>query len=96
MRYAAKTDANQADIVRAFRSIGATVQILSMVGHGCPDTLVGFRGRNILVEIKNSSLVLSKQQLTKDQIAWHAGWNGQVIVANSIQSAVVAVIEAAK
>jgi len=96
MRRAGRIDSNQPAITRAFRQIGASVQILSAVGHGCPDTLVGFRGRNVLVEIKDGSLEPARQKLTKEQIAWHANWNGQVIVANSIDSAVVAVIEAAK
>jgi hypothetical protein len=92
MRKAAKTDANQQAIVLAFRQIGASVQVLSAVGKGCPDVLVGFRGVNVLVEIKDGSKAPSAQKLTADQIAWHANWGGQVCVANSIQNAVEKVI----
>lgn len=92
MRRAAKTDANQAEVVKAFRQIGATVQILSAVGKGCPDVLVGFRGVNVLVEIKDGSKVPSAQKLTADQVGWHEAWAGQVCVANSITDAVEQVI----
>jgi Holliday junction resolvase len=95
MRRAAKTDKNQQEIVKAFRQIGATVQILSAVGKGCPDVLVGFRGSNVLVEIKDGDKVESAQKLTADQRDWHASWNGQVCVANSISDAVTKVIRVA-
>ncbi len=94
MRRAAKIDNNQPEIVKAFRQIGASVQILSAVGKGCPDTIVGFRGRNIFVEIKDGSKPPSEQKLTADQIRWHASWAGQRCVANSVEDAVVKVIEA--
>jgi hypothetical protein len=94
-RTAAKTDRNQQEIVRAFRQIGATVQVLSSVGKGMPDVLVGYMGVNVLVEIKDGSLPPSKQKLTADQVKWHANWGGQVCVANSIDDAVRKVIRIA-
>ena len=94
MRRAGRTDSNQQEIVKAFRQIGASVQLLSSVGKGCPDVLVGFRGRNVLVEVKRPKLSPS-QHLTKDQIDWHANWGGQVCVAESISDAVEKVIAAA-
>lgn len=94
MRRACRTDATQTEIVKAFRQIGASVQILSAVGKGCPDTIIGFRGRNIFVEIKDGSKSPSEQKLTADQINWHANWAGQRCVANSIEDAICKVIEA--
>jgi hypothetical protein len=91
-RTAAKVDRNQAEIVKAFRQIGASVQILSAVGKGCPDVLVGFRGKNVLVEIKDGELPPSGRVLTADQRDWHASWAGQVCVCKSIEEAVEAVI----
>lgn len=91
MRRAAKTDRNQAEIVRAFRQIGASVQILSAVGKGCPDALVGFRGKNLLVEIKDGEKPPSARRLTADQERWHGSWAGQVMVAESIEDAVAQV-----
>ena len=78
MRRAAKVDRNQSEIVAALRGIGATVQPLHTVGKGCPDLLVGFRGRNWLIEVKDWKLPPSEKRLTEDQQEWHAGWKGQV------------------
>ena len=52
MRRAAKIDANQTEIVKALRQVGASVQSLASTGKGCPDLLVGFRGVNWLLEVK--------------------------------------------
>jgi hypothetical protein len=85
---AAKIDANQNEIVAALRKIGCSVQILSSVGKGCPDILVGFRGENFLIEIKDGNKPPSGQKLTPDQVEWHVNWNGQVKVANSVEQAI--------
>ena len=66
-RTAAKVDANQADIVAALRRIGATVQCLHQVGHGCPDLLVGWHGENILLEVK-----MPGGDMTPDEYSPHA------------------------
>ena len=88
MRRAAKVDQNQPEIVAALRKIGATVQPLHGVGAGCPDILVGYRGRNLLVEIKDGSKPPSARKLTPDQVEWHINWRGQVAVADSIGAAI--------
>ncbi|WZX01626.1 endonuclease [Acinetobacter phage VB_AB_Acb75] len=85
---AAKIDANQPEIVAALRKIGCTVQILSSVGKGCPDILVGYRGKNFLLEIKDGAKPVSAQKLTPDQIEWHDLWNGQVNVVNCVDQAI--------
>ena len=81
------TDANQAEIVDALRSVGATVHSLHAVGFGCPDLLVGFRGDNWLMEIKDGAKPPSRRKLTPIQVEWHRGWNGQVDIVNSIDEA---------
>jgi hypothetical protein len=96
MRRAAKTDRNQQEIVKAFRDIGARVQVLSAVGKGCPDILVGFRGVNVLVEIKDGDKPPSARALTSDQVKWHDAWSGQVCVAEDITDAIDKVVEVAK
>lgn len=48
-----KRDANHRAIVTALRQANATVVDLAAVGGGCPDLLVGFRGCNYLLEVKN-------------------------------------------
>lgn len=55
MRICGRIDGNQAQIVRALRQVGATVLSLADMGDGCPDLLVGFRGFNILLEVKDGS-----------------------------------------
>jgi hypothetical protein len=72
VRRAAKIDANQNAIVNALRDHGAFVQSLAGVSRGCPDLLVGYRGRTILMEIKSHE----KAILTKDQNVWANCWNG--------------------
>lgn len=91
MRYAAATDANQAEIVKVLRAVGCSVQILATVGKGCPDLLVGFRGRNLCLEVKDGSLPPSHRELTPHQRAWHASWAGQVAIVTSVDEALAAI-----
>lgn len=88
MRRAARVDENQAEIVAALRAAGASVQVLSAVGQGCPDLLVGFGGENLLFEVKNKSLPPSRRRLTPDEAAWHASWEGVVVVVETVAEAV--------
>lgn len=84
---AAKIDANQNEIVEFLRKQGATVQILSSVGKGCPDILVGFNGKNLLMEIKDGTKTASQTKLTQDQVKWHSEWRGDVDVVFSVDDA---------
>ena len=81
-----KTDDNQQEIIDALREkpIYATVQDLSKVGEGCADILVGFRGVNYLLEIKNPD---TKGKLNMLQKVWHKNWNGQVAVVRTVEEA---------
>ena len=88
MHRAAKADANQGEIVQALRQMGASVQHLHTVGAGCPDLLVGFRGVNLLVEVKDGEKVPSKRKLTPDEERWHDNWRGQVAIVESVDDAV--------
>ncbi len=91
MRRAAKVDDNQREIVNALRQAACTVQLLHAVGAGCPDILVGCRGKNYLLEIKDGRKPPSQQKLTKAQKKFHRDWRGQCIVVNSVESAFRAV-----
>ena len=83
---ARKIDLNQNDIVDAFRKLGASVLVLSAVGQGCPDILVGIRSLNrrinVLVEIKGI-----KGALTSDQFTFHCEWKGDVRIVRTIEDA---------
>lgn len=89
---AARVDANHGAIVDALRAVGASVQSLAKVGEGVPDLVVGFRGANYLLEIKDGDKPPSKQALTPDQVTWHAAWRGQKQVVNSVTSALRAIL----
>ena len=78
MRRAAKIDANHRDIVTVLRAYGASVQTLAAVGQGVPDLLVGYQGRNYLVEVKDGNKSPSRRRLTDDQEAWRETWRGEL------------------
>ena len=80
-----KSDANQVDVVKQLRALGCSVAVLSHVGHGFPDLLVGFRKKNYLIELKDGNKVPSKQKLTPDEINFHLRWCGQLSVCNSVE-----------
>ena len=88
---AARVDANQPEIVKALRGVGATVQHLHKVGQGCPDISVGWRGTNYFLEIKDGSKPPSARELTPAQKDWHAGWKGQVAVVCNADEALAAI-----
>lgn len=82
MRRAARVDNNQEQIVRALRSAGCTVEILSSVGLGVPDLLVGARRSNYLLEVKDED-----GTETVAQVEWAARWRGQrAIVRSSLEA----------
>ena len=71
MRYAARVDANQTQIVSALRAAGAYVWII-----GLPvDLLVGYKGHTFMVEIKDGS----KKRLTKLQADFFENWSGSTL-----------------
>jgi Holliday junction resolvase len=83
MRKRARKDDNHKKIVSSLRAAGCSVLDLSSVGSGCPDLLIGFRGQNVLLEIKTE-----KGTLTPDQVLFFKAWRGKVFVARTIEEAV--------
>jgi hypothetical protein len=61
-----RIDANQPEIVKAFRQLGCEVAITSNLGHGFPDLIVGKpkRQKVVLVEVKDGSKPPSARKLT--------------------------------
>jgi hypothetical protein len=59
-RYAAKRDGNEPNIIRCLRKCGVLVQPLSLPG--MPDLLVCYRGRLMLLEVKNTHGKLNPAQ----------------------------------
>lgn len=80
-----RVDKNQADIVNALRAVGASVAVLSAVGRGVPDLLVGFRGVNYLLEVKN--LDGRGDALTPAEVEFFETWRGHVCkVTDALQA----------
>lgn len=88
MKFAARKDANQDEIVSALRSIGATVTSVHQVGNGLPDLICGFRGKNYLLEIKDGNKPPSRRRLTEDEKKWHKQWQGHVDIVESVDDAI--------
>jgi hypothetical protein len=85
MRNKGRTDSNQTEIVKELRKIPSlTVAITSQLGKGYPDILIGWKGLNFLIELKDGSKVKSAQKLTPDEERFHSEWTGQIAVCNSL------------
>jgi hypothetical protein len=91
VRRAAKVDANQGDIVAALRKAGASVAITSAMGAGFPDLVVGLRGINYLMEVKDGEKWACRRKLRPDQQEFHAGWQGAICVVETVDQALRAI-----
>ena len=87
-RYAARRDANEGEIVRALEKAGCDVVRLDFC-----DLLVGRRGRNYLLEVKDGRKAPSKRPLTPQQVKLRWGWRGHYRVVTSTEEAIEAVTE---
>lgn len=90
MRYggeyqASRVDANQEEIVNAFRKLGYSVHCLHAAGGGVTDLLVGKHHINLLVEVKDGSRVPSERYFTKPQRKFHFSWQGQKCVVKCLE-----------
>jgi len=73
--YKKRVDENQKQLVHTFIALGASVLNLSTVGRGCPDLLIGYKGRSILVEIKRDN----KASYTDPQVKFMQEWRGGTV-----------------
>lgn len=85
MRLAARTDSNQAEIVKALRDAGRSVVSLHRVGQGVPDLLVGNNGVNFLLEVK-----IKGGDFTPGQEKFAKEWRGEVVTVRSPLEAIEA------
>ena len=83
MRRATRVDENQVAVVKALRKIGASVLHLHRVGSGCPDLLVAYRGRNVLLEVKRPG-----EKPNALQVKFYEKWRGEVHIVYSPLEAV--------
>jgi hypothetical protein len=91
--YSHRVDENQQNIVKTFRKLGASVLILSEVGKGCPDILIGMQDavgerHNILIEIKDGNKMPSQQKLTQFESKFFDNWKGYVCIIRSQEEAI--------
>lgn len=70
MRWAARADANQTEIVKALRAAGASVWHIKWP----VDLIVGYQGRTILMEIKTRN-----GTYTDDQKSFLSTWTGGMV-----------------
>jgi len=82
-RRAAKVDANQPEIVKAFRDLGWYVLIISQLKNCC-DIIVSKKGRTIAIEIKDGSKPPSAQKLSDGELKFKSEWLGEYALVNCI------------
>ena len=93
-----RTDHNQAEIIKAFETLGCSVFDLSNVGGGLCDLLVGLVGVNLLVEIKKpkgtdnakirTQFGIYKGKLTPAQTDFFKTWKGQKAIITTQAEAI--------
>lgn len=82
-----RIDKNQREVVNRLRSLGFSVQLLSGVGKGCPDLLIGWHGQNFLIELKSG-----KKWTTEDEANWLSEWKGQAAVCTTVDEILAAIV----
>jgi hypothetical protein len=85
-------DDNHGEIVKTLEAVGASVQSLAALGRGAPDLLVGFQGRNFLLEVKDGRKAASKRKLRPSQVLFHARWIGQIATVTSPAEALAVIL----
>ncbi len=83
MRLAARTDANQKEIVEALRAVGAVVLVLSRVGQGCADLAVGKHGKVWFMEVKTE-----KGKLTPMEKDFMELWQDNYVIVRTPEEAI--------
>lgn len=84
----AKTDANQKELVAVMRKLGMSVAITSNAHDGFTDTVVGYGGVTVLVEIKDGNKPLSRRKLTPAQVDFHGAFKGAITVIETVDQAI--------
>lgn len=86
MRIASRRDANERRVIDALRACGAYVKQINDAG--AFDLLVYYRGRTLLLEVKDGDKPPSARALTPAEQKFHAEWPGQNLhIVNSEQEA---------
>lgn len=83
MKKFGRVDSNHVEIVKALRKAGRSVRSLAPIGGGVPDLLVGYKGKNFLLEVKTD-----KGDLTEDQVKFVSEWRGQSCIVRNAEEAI--------
>jgi len=86
MRWAAKTDNNQAEIIQALRDVYCSVLPMHRLGQGAPDIAVGRNGIVYFLEIKSD-----KGKLTEDEQKFMDEWRGHYAIVRTPEEALRAI-----
>ena len=80
-----RTDRNHSEIINAIRKI-PNISVFSTheVGKGFPDIVVGYKGINYLIEIKDGNKPPSARKLTDAELQFHSNWRGQIKIVNNL------------
>jgi len=80
-----KTDSNHKEIMNQLRKIpNISVFSTHTIGKGFSDIVVGYKGLNYLIEIKDGKKSKSQKKLTEAEIKFHFDWYGQISIAENI------------
>jgi hypothetical protein len=80
-----RTDSNHAEIIKALRKIpNLSVFSTHEVGKGFPDIVIGYKGINYLIEIKDGNKPPSARKLTDAEVKFHNDWQGQIKIVNNL------------
>jgi hypothetical protein len=82
-----RKDANHGEIYRALRDCGITVWDCASYGSGFPDIMLSYRGKLMLVEVKDGSKPPSARKLTDDEMKFHALFIGHCYVVETVDDA---------
>lgn len=91
-------DQNQAPLLQLARRLGATVQVTSQIG-GWVDATVGFRGVNMLWEVKRPGWrrsVANGRKLTeteRKQAELRATWAGRIDIIETVDDVIRALLQ---
>jgi len=80
----ARVDANQPEIVKAFRDLGWSVLIISQLKNCC-DLVAAKNGITIMVEVKDGNKPPSAQKLTDGESKFFSTWKGDFKIVKSVQ-----------
>ena len=87
MRRAARRDDNEQSIIKAMREAGAYVKVVN--DEGLFDLLVSYRGKTLLLEVKDGAKPPSARRLTDAEAKFHNEWPGENLhIVNSVEEAV--------